>query len=51
MGIVEGRNDNLYGSLDGLSEIYLHEWNPHVCLVDGISHLCQASPADLCVIL
>ena len=46
-GMVEGRNENLYVSLDGLSGIYLHGWNPRVCLVDGISHLCQASPADV----
>ena len=51
MGMVEGRNENLYGSLNGLNGIYLHGWNPRVCLVDGISHLCQASPIDVCVIL
>ena len=49
--MVEGRNENLYGLLDGLSGIYLHGWNPRVCLEDGISHLCQASPADVCAIL
>ena len=30
--MVEGRNDNLYGSLDWLNKIYLHGWNPRVCL-------------------
>ena len=47
MGMVEGRNKNFYGSLDGPK----NGWNACVCLVDGISHLCQASPADVCVIL
>ena len=36
-GMVEGRNENLYGSLDELSGIHLHVWNPRVCLVGGIS--------------
>ena len=38
--MVEGRYQNLYGSLDGLNGIYLHGWNPCVCLVDGVSHFC-----------
>ena len=50
-GMMEGRNENLYGSLDGLNGIYLHRWNQCVCLVDGVSHLCQASSAGVCVIL
>ena len=39
-GMVEGRNGNLYGSLDRLNGIYLHGWNPRVCLVDADSQLC-----------
>ena len=51
MGMVGGRNENLYGSLDGLNGMYLHGWSLCVCLVDDVSHLCQASPADICVLL
>ena len=46
-GMVEGKNKNLHESLDGFNGIYLHGWKPRVCLVDGVSHLCQASPADV----
>ena len=48
---MEGRNENVYGSLNGLSGISLYGGNPRVYPVDGVSHLRQASPADVCVIL
>ena len=37
------RNENLYGSLDGLNRIYLHGLNPRVRLVDGVS-TCTCKP-------
>ena len=37
--------------MHGLNGIYLHGWDPRVCLVDGVSQPCQASPTDVCVIL
>ena len=35
------------GMVWGLRGIYLHGWNPRVCLVDMVSHLCQASAAGV----
>ena len=39
-GMVQCKNGHLDGSLDGLSGIYL-QYNPRVCQVDRISHLCH----------